>query len=261
MEDLISPKYQMKLLKEVNDAIWSEFASYEQVRYYISKWHQNNYEPHGFNNNYWENFTIVERENKKIDLLATLNSMDGTTLLKVAIDLGVDTPDFIPSIPTFRNEIKAEYKTAYDTFQKAYTQIETDPSLAVGLANSALESIIKEILKDERIASKINGGETLYKLASIILKEFNLTNSDHPKEIKTIGNSLLSICQAIETLRSESTNFHGKTENDYLLTDTAFAYFVINSVATVGLFLNSYYKTKYPKKAVVQTDISDGLPF
>jgi hypothetical protein len=89
---------------------------------------------------------------------------------------GVDTPDFIPSIPTFKNEIKSEYKTAYDTFQKAYKQIETDPSVAVGLANSALESIIKEILKDNRIASKATGGETLYKLASIILREFNLTN-------------------------------------------------------------------------------------
>ena len=88
--------------------------------------------------------------------------MDGTTLLKIAIDLGVDTPDFIPSIPTFKNELKSEYKTAYDTFSKAYKQIEADPSLAVGLANSALESIIKENLKDERIYSKTTGDETLY---------------------------------------------------------------------------------------------------
>lgn len=252
----------MKLLTEVHDAIWSEFPSYEQVRYYISKWHESNYEPDGFNDNYWENFSIVEKENKKIDLLATLNSMSGTTLLKVAIDLGVDTPDFIPSIPTFKNEIKSEYKTAYDTFQKAYKQIETDPSLAVGLANSALESIIKEILKDDRFLSKVKGGETLYKLASIILKEFNLTNIEHPKEIKTIGNSLLTVSQAIETLRSEKTNFHGKTANDYLLTDTIFAYFVLNSVATVGLFLNSFYKTKYPKKQEVQSkENNDDLPF
>ena len=89
---------------------------------------------------------------------------------------------------TLRNNmIKSEYKTAYDTFTKAYKQIESDPSLAVGLANSALESIIKEILKDKRISHKINGGETLYKLTSIILKEFNITNDEHPKEIKTIG--------------------------------------------------------------------------
>jgi hypothetical protein len=262
MKDLISPKYQMKLVKSVNDVIWAEFPSYEQVRYYLDKWHEDNYEPGGFNNNYWENFKIIEKDNKKVDLLATLSSMDGTTLLKVAIDLGVDTPDFIPSIPTFKNELKSEYKTAYSTFSNAYKQIETDPSLAVGLANSALESIIKEILKDDRISNKTTGGETLYKLTTIILKEFNLIDDEHPKEIKTIGSSLLAINQTIEKLRSEKTNFHGKTIDDYLIRDTVYTYFIINSVATVGLFLNSYYKTKFPKletKKVVD-EIND-LPF
>lgn len=252
----------MKLVKSVNDAIWAEFPSYEQVKYYLDKWHEDNYEEYGFNNNYWENFKIIEKENKKVDLLGTLSSMDGTTLLKVAIDLGVDTPDFIPSIPTFKNELKSEYKTAYDTFSKAYKQIDTDPSLAIGLANSALESIIKEILKDERISSKTSGGETLYKLTSIILKEFNLTDEEHPKEIKTIGNSLLAINQTIEKLRSEKTNFHGKTIDDYLINDTIYTYFIINTVATVGLFLNSYYKTKFPKPEPKKlVDDIDELPF
>ena len=250
----------MKLVNSVHDAIWAEFSSYEQVRHYINKWYENNYEPNGFNDNFWENFSIVEKENKKLDLHATLHSMSGNTLLKIAIDLGVDTPDFIPSIPTFKNELKSEYKTAYDTFTKAYKQIETDPSIAVGLANSALESIIKEILKDERISSKIKGGETLSKLTSIILKEFNITNDDHPIEIKTIGSSLLAINQSIEKLRSEKTNFHGKTNDDYLISDAIYTYFIVNSVATVGIFLISYYKNKFPKPKPLVEEV-DGLPF
>ncbi len=259
MDDLVSPKYQMRLVNSVEQAIWDEYKSYKQVRLYINKWHKNNYEPGGFNDNYWENFTIVEKANKEIDLTSTLHSMTGSDLLKIAIDLGVDTPDFIPSIPTFKNELKADFKTAYDTFTKAYKQIDTDPSTAVGLANSALESIIKEILKDDRISSKVTGGETLYKLTAIILKEFNLANDDHPKEIKTIGSSLLAINQAIEKLRSEKTNFHGKTTDDYLINDTIYTFFIVNTVATVGLFLNSYYKTKFPKPTPVIED--DGLPF
>lgn len=260
MNDLISPKYQMQLVNSVEKAIWAEYISYKQVRLYINKWYENNYEPNGFNNNYWENFAIVEKPNNEIDLTLTLHNMSGIDLLKIAIDLGVDTPDFIPSIPTFKNELKSEYKTAYDTFTKAYKQIETDPSLAVGLANSALESIIKEILKDERISSKISGGETLYKLTIIILKEFNITNDEHPKEIKIIGSSLLAINQAIEKLRSEKTDFHGKTNDDYLISDAIYSYFVVNAVTTVGLFLNSYYKTKFPKyQPVVEED--DRLPF
>ncbi len=259
MDDLVSPKYQMRLVNSVEQAIWDEYKSYKQVRLYINKWHKNNYEPNGFNDNYWENFTIVEKANKEIDLTSTLHTMSGSDLLKIAIDLGVDTPDFIPSIPTFKNELKADFKTAYDTFTKAYKQIDTDPSTAVGLVNSALESIIKEILKDDRISSKLTGGETLYKLTSIILKEFNLTNDEHPKEIKTIGSSLLAINQSIEKLRSEKTHFHGKTTDDYLINDPIYTFFIVNTVATVGLFLNSYYKTKFPKPTPVVED--DGLPF
>jgi hypothetical protein len=254
MNELISPKYQMKLVKSVHDAIWDEYKSYKEVKLYIGKWQTEQ----GDYNNYWANFEIALKENKEIDLLQTLHNMNGVDLLKVAIDLGVDTPDFIPSVPTFKNVLKSEYKTAYDTFTKAYKQIDTDPSTAIGLANSALESIIKEILKDHRISNKITGKETLYKLSLIILKEFNLTNSEFPKDILTIGSSLLAINQAIERLRSEKTNFHGKTEQDYLINETIYSYFVINAVSTVGLFLNSYYKTQFPKPTIEQ---DDDLPF
>lgn len=249
----------MKLVKSVHDAIWEEYKSYKEVKLYLSKWHKVEWDY----NNHWENFEIAykDKDNKEIELLQTLHNMSGEDLIKVAIDMGVDTPDFIPSIPTFKNEIKSEYKTAYDTFTKAYKQIETDPSIAVGLANSALESIIKEILKDDRISSKVSGNETLYKLTTIILKEFNITNKDdHPKEIKTIGSSLLAINQSIEKLRSEKTDFHGKTSDDYLITDTIYTYFVVNAVATVGLFLNSYYKILFPKPKPIIND-NDELPF
>lgn len=256
MNELISPKYQMKLVKSVETAIWEEYETYREVKLYIDKWYQSD----EYHNN-WENFRIVQNGNNEIDLLQTLHNMDGNLILKVAIDIGVETPDFIPSIPTFRNEIKSEIKTAYDTFTKAFKQIETDPSIAIGLANSALESIIKEILKDKRLKTKASGNETLYRLSCIIIKEFNLNNSENPKEIKTIGNSLITICQAIETLRSEKTDFHGKTADDYLIKDSIYAYFVLNAVSTVGLFLNTFYKTKFPKEIVLKDEEVDDLPF
>lgn len=257
MNELISPKYQMKLVKSVHDAIWEEYKTYREVSLYIDKWHEVDEDW----NNHWENFPIIKKESGDIDLLRTLHSMNGSDLLKVAIDMGVDTPDFIPSIPTFKNELKSDFKTAYDTFTKAFKQIESDPSLAVGLANSALESIVKEILKDDRIKSKTKGTETLYKLTTIIIKEFNFLDSNHPVEIKTIGSSLLSISQSIEKLRSEKTDFHGKTEEDYLITDSIYTYFVVNAVTTVGLFLQSYFKTKLPKPPKEVEEEHDDLPF
>lgn len=256
MQQTLSPKYKMNLIKDVNAAIWAEYKSYREVSFYIEKWHnvQEDW------NNHWENFNIRVRQNGEIDLLPTLHNIDDETLLQMAIDIGVDTPDFIPSIPQFRNAIKSDYQTASITFEKAFKQIEEHPDTAIGLANSALESIIKEILKDERINSKIKGTETLYDLAKVIFKEFQFSsNADLPMEIKTIGTSMLAINQSIEKLRSDKTNFHGKTEGDYVIQDSLYTYFIVNTVTTIGL-LNSYFKNKFPKPKI-EEDIDDGLPF
>ncbi|GAP71184.1 abortive infection C-terminus [Bacteroidales bacterium 6E] len=234
----------MVLIANIENSIWTQFSSYKNVLHYIKKWQV---VEEDWNNTY-SNFRIEEGLNGQIDLMSTLHNIDGETLLKMAIDLGVETPDFIPSIPVFRNEIKSMFETANATFEKAYKQIEEHPDIAIGLVNSALESIIKEILKDERITTKPNEGETLYGLAQNLLKEFQLfPSSELPIEIKTIGSSILSASKAIEKLRSEKTNFHGKTNGDYFIEDPMFAYFVVNSVITVGLFLNSFYKRKFPK--------------
>lgn len=237
MEQQISPKYQMQLIDIIDKTLWNTFASYQKVEFYIKKWHQNNGE---WSQYYEENFSIIKKEQDKIDLIPTLHSMNGELLLKIAIDLGLETPDFIPSIPTFRNEIKVNYSNASDSFEKAFKDIEEHPDIAVGLANSALESIIKEILKNETIKNKVDSKKTLYDLTSAILKEFEIfPNANMPREINTIGSSLLSINKSIEQLRSERTKFHG---NNDLIYDSIYAYFIINSVATIGLFLMSFYK-------------------
>lgn len=254
----ISPKYTMTLIKNIESAIWVEYKSYKDVRFYIDKWHTSEQDW----NNYWENFPIVLKESKDIDLPATLHGIDGETLLKIAIDLGIETPDFIPSIPIFRNEIKSSYPTASRTFEDAFKQIEEHPDIAIGLVNSALESIIKEILKDERVKISLKGSETLYSLVGEVLKFFQLyPNSDIPKEIKTIGSSLLSISKGVEELRSSKTKFHGKTDDDYIINDSLYAYFVVNTVTTVGLFLKNYFENKFPLPIVIIDDGIDDLPF
>lgn len=78
-----------------------------------------------------------------------------------------------------------------------------------------------------------------------------------PQEIKTIGSSLLAINQSIQELRSEKTDMHGKTVGDCLIDDPLYAYFIVNSVATIGLFMNSFYRKKCP----AETDGFDNLPF
>lgn len=261
--ELISPKYQMELTKKVIKAIWDEYTSYKDVDFYISKWQEITYlDDFGHVD---ENFHVYYNDGNggKIDLEKTIHHLEGEMLLKFAIDLGLETPDFIPAIPVFRNEIKSSYATASTTFEKAFKQIETHPDIAIGLANSALESIIKEILKDDRINNSINSNKTLYDQTCEILKQFQMfPDFEMPSEIKTIGSSLLAINQSIERLRSEKTMAHGRTNGDYVIEDPMYTYLIINSVATVGLFLSSYYKMKFPKPVGNGETVSDDdLPF
>ena len=249
----------MSIVQMVNDRLFELYKSYEDVANYLDKWHIV-YDCYGDNENFY--LFYKDEERKKLDVKKTLHHIDGETILKIAIDLGVETPDYIPSIPVFKNELKSSYETASQTFEKAFKNVEEDPSLAIGLANSALESVIKEILKDDRIDVEWNEKDTLSNLIKNICKAFKLTtDSEMPNEIKTISSSLLNACKAIDDLRSDKTIFHGKMDSNYVLTEPLYAYFIVNAVSTVGLFLLNFYKLRFPQivKPVIE-DIDD-LPF
>ena len=101
--------------------------------------------------------------------------------------------------------------------------------------------------------------KTLYELTNQILKEFSLfPNSSMPEEIKKIGSSILSINDSIEKLRSNKSSFHGKIEEDVLINESIYAYFIVNSVTTIGLFLISFYKTKFKTE---ETEETEEIPF
>lgn len=53
-------------------------------------------------------------------MTSTLHTIDGETLIKIAIDLGLETSDFMPSIPLFKNELNSSYENASLTFEKAF---------------------------------------------------------------------------------------------------------------------------------------------
>lgn len=250
----MQPDYQMKLIDDIEKTIGEKYSSYKKVELYIKKWH-NCIESDYRTGEEFYNFVIIHNDNK-IDLLSTLHSITEETLIKIAIDLGIETPDFIPSIPTFKNKLKAEYKVASESFEKAFQQIEEHPDISVGLANSTLESILKEIIKNDAIKIKYNPNKTLYALVNDVLKEFQLfPSSDMPKEIKTIGSSLLNISKTIEGLRSDKTKFHGKVEDDYIINDSLYAYFIVNCVTTIGLFLDSFFN----KIILKNSNINDGF--
>ena len=119
-----------------------------------------------------------------------------------------------------------------------------------------LKILFPEIIKNNAIKTKYNPNKTLYSLGNDVLKEFQLfPTSNMPKEIKTIGSSLLNISKNIEELRSDKTKFHGKIEDDYVINDSLYAYFIVNCVTTIGLFLDSFFN----KIILKNSNINDGF--
>lgn len=236
----VSPKYKVHLMDEISESLWNEYKSYSKVYVYIKDWHTKEY----YNDfDYTENFTIEfkDKDNTQIDVLRTLSNMDGELILKMAIDLGIETPDYIPSIPTFRNKLKDHYQNASLIFERAFMQVENDPALSIGLANSALESIIK----DACVSLNVEGyreHSTLTELMKIMMKKFRESNQEFPEEIKQIANNMNSVAKCIEDLRSDKTVFHGKSSGSEIVEDSSYAYFIVNTVATIGLFVINYQK-------------------
>lgn len=246
----------MDLTERISSELWKLFKSEWKVEYYIRKWHDSN---GGYD--FWENFPIEKDQEDNINLTRTLHGIDGETLIKIAIDLGIETPSFIPLIPTFRNEIKSSYQTASSSFEKSIRQVEEHPDVSIGLANSALESVIKEIIKDENINTKYDKKKTLYGLTIDLLKEFKIfPNSGYPKEIENIGSSLIKVSQNIEQLRSDNTELHGKTNGDYIVDDPMYAYFIVNVVSSIGMFMINYYEKVIKVYTPDEID-EDDIPF
>ena len=244
MED-ISPKFQMQLVIKVYNRLYDLYKNIDSVELYIKKW----YREDKYRNENFHIFSEGTFGRSRIDLKKTLGRMSFDMLLKIAIDIDIETPNFIPAIPIYRNELKANYTNARQIFESALKKVELEPDVAVGLANSALESVIKEILTDDRFSGCSNEKDTLSKQIENICKAFNIEpNNTIPKEIRDIASGLMKVSKSIEDIRSTKSSFHGKTNNDYIISESNMAYFIVNATTTVGLFLLSYYKENFPKQ-------------
>src|SRR5207247_1675420 len=138
--------------------------------------------------NFDENFPIIYKDDNrsKIELKATLHQMPANLVIQIAIYLGIDTPGFLPAIPTFKNVLKDQNQSAYQNFDRATKNVYEHPDLSVGLASSTLEGIIKTILSCDRfqnMAEEIKN-MSLSKLIATIVKEFGFSDKTHcPREV------------------------------------------------------------------------------
>lgn len=247
----ISPKYMINLISKIEDTLWglSIISKYQTVENYLKRWQEEEYDSYG--NIAWENFHIVHQEgSKNIALRETLHGIkDDGLLIRIANDLGIETPGFLPLVPEkFKNVLVNNNENSKKAFERAISLTYEKPDEAIVLASSALDGIIKTILNDEHFSEKkIEGNKSLTKQASAIIRIFKEDFSDSfPEEIKAIAGNLNGLASSIDNLRSRRTLAHGHSDNEEIVADSYFAMLAVNSVATLGLFLWSYYNENYP---------------
>ena len=260
----ISPKFRMELIQKISKAIWKQYPKYALVQIFIEQFQIEEHDERG--NFSGRNFDI-DTQDGHISLEKTLSNMPQDVLFSVAIECGVSVPIIVPAFPTFKRKLtqwEDGSSLLLENFTKAYNSVYKDPDLAISLANSTLESIIKHILKSGKFPNiSYNKNDTLYELTEKLLKglEFFPTKTLQ-KNIRNIGSSLLKLSKEIEELRSDATFSHGKAKNDYIVDSSLYSVLVVNSIITIGLFLLSFFEEKYANLRICQSqeDVED-LPF
>lgn len=243
----ISPLYMQRLKGRVEDALWELFpkSKYKQVEEYILRW----YEDDGAFGN-WENFCVFAKDGH-IDLSRTLAGMPNDILIKMAADIGVETPGLLPCIPVMKNILNQNNTNAYMNFERAVKDVYEHPDQSVALAASTLEGIFKTILQnaDPSIQAK---NLSLSDLTSKVVKQLvSDCDASAPREIKTLASQLRGLGSTIDDLRSDKSTAHGKAAGDYVIDDSLWAETVVNITATLGLLLWRLYERTCAKAEAI----------
>lgn len=248
----ISPRYMVKLIGEVEQALWNEFetSKYKNVELYIKKWHKTEGTP-PFYNDYEENFTLYwqDKQKTRIDLTKTLHGMPNETIIRIATDLDIPTPGFLPIAPEkFKNVLADINQNACHNFERAIQNVYENPDESVTLAASALDGIIKTILEHEKLQElrAEASGKSLSKQVQLITKRLSeMSSMQCPQEISTLCCQLRSIGQTVDDLRSDKATAHGKLDGEYVIDEPLWAALIVNTCATVGIFLWELFNNKY----------------
>jgi len=250
----ISPKYVVSLIEEIKDCICKEFENDSLLEAYLRRWECN-----------LTFFSMREtRGTEIVNVIKTLQNEDDEKIFKIAVDIGVNIPHFVASVPIITDILieKPIYQKAHETFKEAQEKAMEEPANAIGLANSTLETIIKHILEDNNITVQYNKRDTLYKLTDKVLKAFDMFPSkDLQNHLTKATSGLLTFSQNIERIRSDCTKVHGKGKTQITINDEVLAYFVVNAVSTVGLFIISFYEKHYNNEDIlVDEQIDEEIP-
>ncbi|MBB3170805.1 MULTISPECIES: abortive infection family protein [Coriobacteriia] len=256
----ISPLYMQRLKGRVENALWNLFegSKYRQVEEYVRRWHEDD-------GSFWENFCVFEKDGH-IDLGRTLAGMPNDTLIKMAADIGVETPGMLPCIPIMKNILNQNNTNAYANFERAVKDVYDHPDQSVALAASTLEGLFKTILQNSDPSIRVKNLSLSDLTGKVVKQLIGDCDASAPQEIRTLASQLRGLGSTIDDLRSDKSTAHGKAAGDYVVDDSLWAETVVNATATLGLLLWRLYErscTGAKAAPVVQPTpvYDDDIPF
>ena len=210
-----------------------EIPDHDRIDRYIAWWSEKN----GVS---YSSFAVFHESKVSIDINAFIMGIHDDKLLQFAVDLGVVIPGLTYSVKEITAYVPEpqyeQYRLNY--FDEAYKEILTNPANAVSGAFTVLESICQQIAKDR--GQKV-GNEKITDL----LKKF-INDDDffiEPEIAKQSKDMIKEMCKMVKDTRNKNTKAHNSGEPT--IEDPIHASFIINTVATVGLFLlQNHHKSK-----------------
>lgn len=231
---LISPLFKMKLLKQIEETLWSiaSDSKYKWVESYMYQWNPCDYDWNGNCINDGK-FEIYKQEGKDtIDLNKTLFRIkDIDLVIQIALDLNIPIPHFIPAVQMI--EVRLDdfnYSKVRTQFQNTCKDVFDNPSNSVTLAYTTLESLIEHIAEGKNIS--LTG--TLPKKVGIVL---NSMSEEVEQELIPFVRTLTNLTTQLEDLRSNKATGHGTKSTIKLIDNIEVATFIVNATASIGLLL------------------------
>ena len=189
---------------------------------------------------------ITMASSKWVYVKQLLSDVDDSVIIKVAMDLGLDIPSqpLASSTDDFRKILQQHsIEACIEDFDRAISNLESDPANAVGMASTTLETMCKAIL--DTMGESYPKDESLTSLYKEVQSIMNLSPEGYADpQLKRILGGLTNTAAGLATLRTKFSTFHGRGSKQYRL-GKRHARLAINSMATVGLFLLETFDEKY----------------
>lgn len=199
-------------------------------------------------NNYLSAFGVRTQkvsivQSKRVYVQELLSTASAEQVFEIASSLDIRIPNSgVFGESTIKNLIESkDLKSITADFNRAVSNIELDPDLAIASASSTLESICKCIIELEE--GELPKKQTMSQLVSDTSKLLKLSPSDHDNgEVKRVLGGIQNVMLGIGALRTGYSSAHGHGLKRHRL-NVRHVRMLVNSMVTYGtFFLETYFE-------------------